>query len=82
MLLEESKGWQVIIGLILGGVIAAPMALLVNKIKDDDDFGWNFNYYFKFKIIKIIIMSTAITTALLEKTASFLWKKHYLLAVL
>jgi hypothetical protein len=27
MLLEESKGWQVIIGLILGGVIAAPMAL-------------------------------------------------------
>jgi hypothetical protein len=29
---------------------------IVNKIKDDDDFGWNFNYYFKFKIIKIIIM--------------------------
>jgi high-affinity Fe2+/Pb2+ permease len=29
----ESKGWQVIIGLILGGVIAAPIAALINKIK-------------------------------------------------
>jgi hypothetical protein len=47
---------EVIIGLILGGVIAAPMAaLLVNKIKTtDDDFGWNFNYYFKFFIVKLL----------------------------
>jgi uncharacterized membrane protein YfcA len=34
MLFGGIEGWQVIIGLILGGVIAAPIAaILVNKIK-------------------------------------------------
>jgi uncharacterized membrane protein YfcA len=34
MIFGGIQGWEVIIGLILGGVIAAPIAaLLVNKIK-------------------------------------------------